>query len=88
VRQEAIVDYTGTNLPAVLARLDRNNAWLARKMGMSRTYVGQVILGQRRITPAFVERACAALNLPPEALFFSDGVMQLRNHERATVEVA
>jgi plasmid maintenance system antidote protein VapI len=88
VHEEANVEYTGTYIPAVLRRMDRGNAWLARRMGMSRTYIGQVILGQRRITPAFVERASAALNMPPETLFFVDSRMQLRNHERDAAQVA
>ena len=82
------MEYTGTRIPEILRMMERDNAYLARKMGMSKTYVGQVFLGQRRITPEFVARAVVALNLPADALFFSDPDMRLRNHERVAVEAA
>lgn len=61
--------YIGTRIPAILQRLERDESWLARKMGLHKTTVWRVLRGYRRITPDFVERACAVLNLPADVLF-------------------
>jgi hypothetical protein len=61
--------YVGTRLPAILAGLERDKSWLARRSGLSAQQVGEVIRGRRRITPNFVTRVSAALHLPPDAIF-------------------
>lgn len=61
--------YATTNLPEILAAMERDRAWLARKMGVSLSLVCYVIDGKRTITPNFVDRACRALNLPASAIF-------------------
>jgi hypothetical protein len=62
--------YDGTYIPAVLAALERDYAWLGRKMGVSRSLILLVIQGKRSITRNFVDRACRALSLPEQTLFF------------------
>ncbi len=63
--------YTGTHLREVLDRLERSDRWLARKMGVSPSLVTRVISGERSITERFVRKACEALGMAPEDLFFS-----------------
>lgn len=61
--------YSGTNILAVLSHMERDEAWLARKMGYDLSTVWRVNRGQRAVSGRFVERACAVLNLPAEVLF-------------------
>jgi transcriptional regulator with XRE-family HTH domain len=63
--------YTGTRIPDILAAMERDQSWLARKMGVSPALVNHVLLGRRSITRSFVMRACAALNLPESAVFIA-----------------
>lgn len=63
------VSYADTRIPAVLADLERDEAWLARKMKVHKSTVWRVVRKERGITADFVARACAALNMPAEALF-------------------
>lgn len=67
--------YDGTHIPAVLASMERDYAWLARKMGVSLSLVTYVVRGERTITRNFVARACRALSLPEQALFFVRPIM-------------
>jgi transcriptional regulator with XRE-family HTH domain len=53
----------------VLARQERNQAYLARKMGVSRSYLTRLLNGERPATPAVRARLCQALNLPDVVLF-------------------
>lgn len=82
--------YTGTHIRQVLARRERSARWLALKMGISPSLMSLTLDGKRKITPQFVERACAVLDLPPEALFFSadDMHMRINNDAGHLVEVA
>jgi len=62
--------YTGTHISAVLKQMEREQSWLARRMGVSPALVQHVISGRRSITRNFVDRACRALDLPEVVLFF------------------
>lgn len=61
--------YRATTIPQVLERMERNQAWLARKMGVSTALMTRVLKGERGISPRFVERACVVLDLPASELF-------------------
>lgn len=61
--------YVGTRIPAILSGMERDKAWLARKMGVSLSLVSRVVAGERSISGSFVRRACAALSLPAEVIF-------------------
>lgn len=71
-----LTQYTGTRILPILQERERSRAWLARKMNMHPSHVHRVLLGQLPISTYFVERACAVLNMPEEALFFLDQSMQ------------
>lgn len=81
--------YTKTTILDVLASMERDPAWLARRMNCHRTYIWKVARGDRPITERFVRDACAALNLPESALFMRDelresnGALRERNEEVA-----
>jgi len=64
-----VLRYSATNILDVLERLERDEAWLARKTGYDLSYVWRINRGQRPITAAYVDRVCAVLNLPPHVLF-------------------
>jgi transcriptional regulator with XRE-family HTH domain len=53
----------------VLARQERDQAWLSRRMGVSRSLVTRVLKGERPATPAFRARLSRALDLPEIVLF-------------------
>lgn len=74
--------YTGTHIPAVLRTIERDFSWLSRKMGVSKALVSHVCAGRRNITRSFVTRACAALALPEEALFFGSANMLASTDKR------
>jgi plasmid maintenance system antidote protein VapI len=61
--------YTTTAIPAILEHRFLSLRWLARRMDIRYLTVWRVINGERPITPAFVEAACRALDLPEEVLF-------------------
>lgn len=63
--------YSGTRIPDILVSMERDQAWLARKMGVSPALMSYVLAGRRGITRSFVRRACQALALPESVLFFS-----------------
>lgn len=54
--------YRRTRLDEIVRARGLRMPWVAKRM--------VVLHGQRPITPAFVERACRAFDLPEEALFF------------------
>lgn len=62
--------YTRTNILDVIRGRGWSVAYAARKLRYSREYLYRLSNGERSITPAFVERACQVLDLPPSALFF------------------
>ena len=68
----APVRYRGTRIPAILECMERDEAWLARKMGVRQSTVHRVLRGHRGISPEFVAKASAALNLPADAIFIAD----------------
>jgi plasmid maintenance system antidote protein VapI len=55
----------------VLARQERDQAWLGRKMGVSRSLVTRVLNGSRPATPEFRARLSRALDLPEIVLFLN-----------------
>lgn len=56
-------------LSAVLVEQERTVAWLARKCGLSVTYVWRMLNGERPLTDEFKAAAAAALNRPQTELF-------------------
>ena len=68
--------YAGTHLARVLFERGLTKTWLAQETGYNRWYVIELLSRNptprrpRRYSPTFVERACRALDLPEEALFF------------------
>jgi transcriptional regulator with XRE-family HTH domain len=56
----------------VLERQERTVAWLARKCGLSTSYVGRMLKGERPITTEFKAAAADVLGLPESALFLAD----------------
>jgi transcriptional regulator with XRE-family HTH domain len=55
----------------VLAERERTVAWLARKCGLSVSYVGRMLKGERPLTDEFKDAAAEILDLPVEQLFES-----------------
>lgn len=56
-------------LRSELEEQERSAAWLARKTGMSPSYVTRILNGERRPSPEFQRRASDALGVPAEQLF-------------------
>ena len=71
----ALTPYSGTRILPILHERERSQAWFARKLGMHPSHVHRVLNGHLPISTLFVERACAVLDLPEEALFFLDPSM-------------
>lgn len=67
--------YTGTHIQAVLERMEREQSWLARHMGVSPSLVSMVLAGRKPISRNFVVRACRVLGLPEAALFIGSPAM-------------
>lgn len=56
-------------LLAVLERQERTLSWLARKTGMSRSYVLRITTGERNPSAEFKGKAAEALGVPESLLF-------------------
>jgi hypothetical protein len=76
MQRPTLTHYTGTRILPILQERERSRSWFARKLGMHPSHVHRVLLGQLPISTYFVERACAVLEMPEEALFFLDPSMQ------------
>lgn len=72
--------YTTTTISEVLARRERSQSWLARKMRVSPALITRVLSGERAITAEFVRRACDVLDLPEGALFSYEPTMRMRTN--------
>lgn len=59
-------------LADVLVEQERTVAWLARKCGLSVTYVWRMLNGERPLTAEFKAAAAEVLGLPESALFRPD----------------
>ena len=57
---------------AVLEAQGRTRVWLARQVGIGRKAMYAYELGENRIPPGFVERACALLGCSPNIVDFGD----------------
>lgn len=79
-----LTPYTGTRILPILVERERSMSWFARKVGMHPSHVHRVLHGRSPISAYFVERACAVLDMPEEALFFLGSPM----HACMTSEVA
>lgn len=53
----------------ILARQERTQLWLARRMGVHRSGVTRVLKGERTPTAEFRARMSVALDLPESVLF-------------------
>lgn len=56
-------------LQAVLDQQERTASWLARRTGMSPSYVTRVLQGERRPSDEFKAKAADALGVPTSLLF-------------------
>lgn len=54
----------------VLAANERSQAWLARKVGCSESYISLIKNGRRPVPTWFADRASTVLGLPRHVLFF------------------
>jgi transcriptional regulator with XRE-family HTH domain len=60
----------------LLARQERSQGWLARRMGIHPSLLTRVLKGERSATPEFRRRLSEALDLP-EVVLFSDMPMHM-----------
>lgn len=83
-----MVDTGFNNLQSILDSQDRTQAWLARRMKVSRSLVHLVIRGKRPATPRFKRLASQALGLPIPVIFPVSVDMRMRttNHDITTYE--
>lgn len=58
-----------TDILAMLNMKDRDQQWLAKKMGVSAPYLNDLLQGRRNWSDDMKLKACAALEVPPAYLF-------------------
>lgn len=54
---------------AILERQERTQAWLARKIGIDRSYLTNIAKGRRRLTRTVIDGCAKVLAVPAEILF-------------------
>lgn len=57
------------SLRAALEHQERSARWLARKTGVDPSLVHRILLGERRPSPVFRQKAAEALGIPETLLF-------------------
>lgn len=65
-------------IAGVLASEERTVAWLARKCGLSVSYVWKMLNGERPLTAEFRAAAAEVLGHPESELFADDAITEAR----------